>query len=234
MLVLPNLYGDIVSDLTAGLVGGLGRRAGGEHRHGGGGVRGDPRLRAQVHGAEQGQPDRDDPLGKLMLDHIDERDARASARGGGRRGDRRGQEVTYDLKPTATTRWRSGRPSTRTRHRTTFDAKSHYTKGSDVNGRKKVTVVGAGNVGATCALEEARRDYADVVLRRHPPELRSRQGARHEPDGVVTGYEPTIIGSERYDRDRRTPTFVMILAGRRLARASGDDLRRRTRRSSRR
>ena len=33
-----------------------------------------------------------------------------------------------------------------------------------MNGRKKVTVVGAGNVGATCALEVARRDYADVVL----------------------------------------------------------------------
>ena len=33
-----------------------------------------------------------------------------------------------------------------------------------MSGRKKVTVVGAGNVGATCALEVARRDYADVVL----------------------------------------------------------------------
>ena len=31
-------------------------------------------------------------------------------------------------------------------------------------GRRKITVVGAGNVGATCALELARRDYADVVL----------------------------------------------------------------------
>ena len=30
VLVLPNLYGDIVSDLCAGLVGGLGRRAGRE------------------------------------------------------------------------------------------------------------------------------------------------------------------------------------------------------------
>ena len=30
--------------------------------------------------------------------------------------------------------------------------------------RHKVTVVGAGNVGATCAQELARRDYADVVL----------------------------------------------------------------------
>ena len=32
MIVLPNLYGDILSDLTAGLVGGLGRRTGREHR----------------------------------------------------------------------------------------------------------------------------------------------------------------------------------------------------------
>ena len=30
--------------------------------------------------------------------------------------------------------------------------------------RKKIAVVGAGNVGATCAQELARRDYADVVL----------------------------------------------------------------------
>ena len=32
VLVLPNLYGDIVSDLCAGLVGGLGVVAGGEPR----------------------------------------------------------------------------------------------------------------------------------------------------------------------------------------------------------
>ena len=33
-----------------------------------------------------------------------------------------------------------------------------------MTGRQKVTVVGAGNVGATAAQEIARRDYADVVL----------------------------------------------------------------------
>ena len=33
--------------------------------------------------------------------------------------------------------------------------------------RHKVTVVGAGNVGATCAQELARADYADVVLVAH-------------------------------------------------------------------
>jgi Malate/lactate dehydrogenases len=35
---------------------------------------------------------------------------------------------------------------------------------SPVPERTKVTVVGAGNVGATCAQVLARRDYADVVL----------------------------------------------------------------------
>jgi malate dehydrogenase len=33
-----------------------------------------------------------------------------------------------------------------------------------MSGRAKVTVVGAGNVGATCAQVLATRDYADVVL----------------------------------------------------------------------
>ena len=62
VLVLPNLYGDIISDLTAGLVGGLGvapgANIGDERRR----LRGDARLRAEVHGPEQGEPDGDDPL----------------------------------------------------------------------------------------------------------------------------------------------------------------------------
>ena len=58
----PNLYGDIVSDLGAGLVGGLGVAPGGELRRRRSGVRADARLGAQVRRAEQGQPDRDDAL----------------------------------------------------------------------------------------------------------------------------------------------------------------------------
>ncbi len=76
VLVLPNLYGDIVSDLCAGLVGGLGVAPGREHRHRGGGLRAGPRLRAEVRRAEQGQPDRADPVsGVLMLRHLGEQDA---------------------------------------------------------------------------------------------------------------------------------------------------------------
>ena len=62
VLVLPNLYGDIVSDLTAGLVGGLGVAPGGNIGPDTRRLRGDARLGPEVQGPEQGQPDGDDPL----------------------------------------------------------------------------------------------------------------------------------------------------------------------------
>ena len=55
VLVLPNLYGDILSDLAAGLVGGLGVAPGGEHRPRRRRLRGHPRQRAEVQGPEQGE-----------------------------------------------------------------------------------------------------------------------------------------------------------------------------------
>ena len=58
VLLLPNLYGDIVSDLCAGLVGGLGIVPGaniGDRRRG---VRGGARQRAGHRGQEPGEPDR--------------------------------------------------------------------------------------------------------------------------------------------------------------------------------
>ena len=51
MLVLPNLYGDVLSDLCAGMIGGLGLAPGGELRRGRRGVRADARLRAEVRRA---------------------------------------------------------------------------------------------------------------------------------------------------------------------------------------
>ena len=63
VLVLPNLYGDIVSDLCAGLVGGLGVAPGREHRDRRGRLRAGPRVGAQVRRPGQGQPDGDDPVG---------------------------------------------------------------------------------------------------------------------------------------------------------------------------
>ena len=64
VMVLPNLYGDIVSDLCAGLVGGLGVAPGRQHRDRGVGLRAGPRLGPQVRRPGQGEPDRADPVGR--------------------------------------------------------------------------------------------------------------------------------------------------------------------------
>ena len=62
VVVLPNLYGDIVSDLGAGLIGGLGLAPGANIGTCGGHLRGHARVGPQVQGPEQGQPHRPDPL----------------------------------------------------------------------------------------------------------------------------------------------------------------------------
>jgi isocitrate dehydrogenase (NAD+) len=100
VLVLPNLYGDIISDLTAGLVGGLGVAPGaniGEH--------------AAVFEATHGSApkytgeNRVNPIamilsGKLMLDHLGERDAANRLETAVAAVIAEGEHVTYDLKPT--------------------------------------------------------------------------------------------------------------------------------------
>jgi malate dehydrogenase len=65
-----------------------------------------------------------------------------------------------------------------------------------VNGRKKVTVVGAGNVGATCAQELARRDYADIVLVDVKPNFAAGKALDINQAGSVLGYEPSVVGVE--------------------------------------
>ena len=101
VIVLPNLYGDIVSDLGAGMIGGLGLAPGAQHRHRGGDVRGHPRLGPEVQGSEQGEPDRADAVGRADA-APPRRDARRPT--GWRRAIaeviRKGDKVTYDLKPT--------------------------------------------------------------------------------------------------------------------------------------
>jgi isocitrate dehydrogenase (NAD+) len=100
VLVLPNLYGDIVSDLTAGLVGGLGVAPGAnigeqaavfEATHGSA-----PKYKSQ----NRVNPTAMILSGKLMLEHLGERDAavRLESAVAGVIAD--GDRVTYDLKPT--------------------------------------------------------------------------------------------------------------------------------------
>ena len=55
--------------------------------------------------------------------------------------------------------------------------------------RRKVTVVGAGNVGATCAQVLAQRDYADIVL------VDIKEGKNVTYDMKPTRNDPTAVGT---------------------------------------
>ena len=90
--------------------------------------------------------------------------------------------------------------------------------------RKKITVVGAGNVGATCAQELARRDYADVVLVDIIPNFPQGKALDMNQAGSVLDYEPRIVGTNGYD-ETADSEVVVITAGRpRAPGMSRDDL----------
>jgi isocitrate dehydrogenase (NAD+) len=99
VLVLPNLYGDIVSDITAGLVGGLGvapganigaRAAVFEATHG---------SAPKYKGLNKVNPTAMILSGKLMLEHLGERDAAQRLESAVAAVISKGERVTYDLKP---------------------------------------------------------------------------------------------------------------------------------------
>jgi len=90
--------------------------------------------------------------------------------------------------------------------------------------RMKVTVVGAGNVGATCAQEIARRDYADVVLVDVIPNFPQGKALDMNHAGAVLGYEPTITGSNGYDETADSDVVVITAGKPRSPGMSRDDL----------
>jgi isocitrate dehydrogenase (NAD+) len=100
VLVLPNLYGDIVSDVTAGLVGGLGVAPGAnigeaaavfEATHG---------SAPRYTGLNRVNPTAMILSGKLMLEHLGEREAAQRLERAVAAVIAEGKRVTYDLKPT--------------------------------------------------------------------------------------------------------------------------------------
>lgn len=90
--------------------------------------------------------------------------------------------------------------------------------------RRKVTVIGAGNVGATCAQEIARRDYADVVLVDIIPNFPQGKALDMNQAGAVLGYEPTITGSNGYEETAGSDVIVITAGKPRSPGMSRDDL----------
>ncbi|MGH3043417.1 MAG: malate dehydrogenase [Gaiellaceae bacterium] len=90
--------------------------------------------------------------------------------------------------------------------------------------RRKVTVVGAGNVGATAAQEIARRDYADVVLVDIKEGLPQGKALDIDQAASVIGYEPSVVGSNGYDATDGSDVVVVTAGVPRTGDMSRDDL----------
>jgi malate dehydrogenase len=90
--------------------------------------------------------------------------------------------------------------------------------------RKKVTVVGAGNVGATCAQELARRDYCDIVLVDIKEGLPQGKALDINQAGPVLGYEPNVVGTNGYDETAGSDVVVITAGLPRQPGMSRDDL----------
>jgi malate dehydrogenase len=96
-----------------------------------------------------------------------------------------------------------------------------FTRGK---GRRKVTVVGAGNVGATCAQELARRDYCDVALVDIKEGLAEGKALDINQAGAVVGYEPGVVGSTEYEITGGSDVVVITAGVPRTGDMSRDDL----------
>ena len=77
--------------------------------------------------------------------------------------------------------------------------------------RRKVTVVGAGNVGATCAQRVAERDYADVVLVDSEEGKAARLAVDLNVAGAVAGYAPRVAGGESLEALSGSNVVVLAL-----------------------
>jgi malate dehydrogenase len=87
-----------------------------------------------------------------------------------------------------------------------------------------VTVVGAGNVGATAAQEIARRDYAEVVLVDIKENLPQGKALDLNESGPMLGYEPTLVGSNGYEATEGSDVIVVTAGVPRTGDMSRDDL----------
>jgi malate dehydrogenase len=90
--------------------------------------------------------------------------------------------------------------------------------------RRKVTVIGAGNVGATCAQEVARRDYADVVLVDIIPNFPQGKALDMNQAAAVLSYEPNITGANGYEESAGSDVIVVTAGKPRAPGMSRDDL----------
>src|SRR4051812_18864999 len=90
--------------------------------------------------------------------------------------------------------------------------------------RKKVTVVGAGNVGANCALRIADKELADVVLVDVVEGVPQGKALDLLESGPVEGYDVSITGANSYEATANSDIVVITAGFPRKPGMSRDDL----------
>ncbi len=90
--------------------------------------------------------------------------------------------------------------------------------------RSKITVVGAGNVGATLAQRLAERDYADIVLVDIVEGLPQGKGLDMREAGPVVGYDSNVTGTNGYAETANSDVVVITSGVARKPGMSRDDL----------
>ncbi|HYL72578.1 MAG TPA: malate dehydrogenase [Bryobacteraceae bacterium] len=90
--------------------------------------------------------------------------------------------------------------------------------------RKKVTVVGGGNVGANCALRIAGKELADVVLVDIVEGVPQGKGLDILQSGPVEGYDVNVVGANNYELTANSDIVVITAGFPRTPGMSRDDL----------
>lgn len=90
--------------------------------------------------------------------------------------------------------------------------------------RKKVTVVGAGNVGANCGLRIAEKELADVILVDVIEGVPQGKGLDLLQSGPVQGYDVTIAGANDYEPTAGSDLAIITAGFPRKPGMSRDDL----------
>jgi len=93
-----------------------------------------------------------------------------------------------------------------------------------LNLRKKVTVVGAGNVGANCALRIADKELADVVLVDVVEGVPQGKALDLLQSGPVQGYDITVTGANDYEPTANSDIAIITAGFPRKPGMSRDDL----------
>ena len=90
--------------------------------------------------------------------------------------------------------------------------------------RKKVTVVGAGNVGANCALRLADKELADVVLVDVVEGVPQGKALDLLQSGPVQGYDVMLTGANDYEPTANSDIVILTAGFPRKPGMSRDDL----------